>query len=678
MRCPDGSRFFPRSRQEAVQQGELRLGMLCSCDWFNPSQSSIAETHSSGPLSVCIANLPPELRFRVHNLILIGILPGPKEPTAEQLQRFLRPFVCYNFGKMESESRHLYILKVALYESPSSGLSATIPPSARWLGLPTTGTARGPTDGIPLRDGQLHKCRAARMYPFDQAKVYNNLKAKYFTRYGVRWSEFNHLPYFDPVTMSIIDPMHTFLQGLTKTLWYHVWIKGGKNETKILREVTKGGTRREIDEIHDVLVTFEMPVWFARLPKQVGYPGGGSLTSDEWKCLLILYGPAAIPPILCKVGHPEMAANYLTLAAALKIFMRREITESELLRAKELYAQFFQGFVQIYGAENATPTMHWVTHMPEQIRRYGPIHGFWTFLFERLNKVLKNVPTNGHKGGTIEISFARAFKREMSLARMNTVLAAQHQDPLARFYATELHAQTGELARTGTLTAMAVEAEDLAQRRSMHKSCIPIGTGKEPDLMLSPAQQEQELDWYCRVYPSLAIHHPGDPKAPWRANFLNHRGKFFQELRLNGKRIVVAPECKYSKSDSLVLLQYQPGTQWVGELRGVFQHLQEGVNPPETFARVDWLVPLQDTLEHADLYCDFYPTHRWAAVLAIGRRELEVDFWQHGRFQGQGDFGPDMLTLVKDIWGVAARCMMRVGGRRIWITMGLSKNGRTL
>jgi hypothetical protein len=62
MLMPDGSLFFPRSRMEAAQQDELRLGVLCSCDWFNPSQSLVSESHSTGPLSLCVANLPPELR----------------------------------------------------------------------------------------------------------------------------------------------------------------------------------------------------------------------------------------------------------------------------------------------------------------------------------------------------------------------------------------------------------------------------------------------------------------------------------------------------------------------------------------------------------------------------------------------------------------------------------------
>ncbi|KZT56348.1 hypothetical protein CALCODRAFT_484028 [Calocera cornea HHB12733] len=125
-----------------------------------------------------------------------------------------------------------------------------------------------------------------------------------------------------------------------------------------------------------------------------------------------------------------------------------------------------------------------------------------------------------------------------------------------------------------------------------------------------------------------------------------------------------AHEDKPSKSDSLVLFRFQPRVQWVGELRAVFEHTQSGLADPLTFAVVAWLVPLQDTPEHAELYKDF--------------PELEVDFWQRGRYQGENDFGPDSLILAQDICGMAARCEMTVEDTPMWITTGLSKNGMSL
>jgi hypothetical protein len=37
-----------------------------------------------------------------------------------------------------------------------------------------------------------------------------------------------------------------------------------------------------------------MPDWVARLPTQVGYPAGGSLTADEWKGLALVYCPLIV------------------------------------------------------------------------------------------------------------------------------------------------------------------------------------------------------------------------------------------------------------------------------------------------------------------------------------------------------------------------------------------------
>ena len=44
---------------------------------------------------ICLGNLTRKIyrRFRVSNLILTSIFPGPKEQTCDQVQRCLRPIV---------------------------------------------------------------------------------------------------------------------------------------------------------------------------------------------------------------------------------------------------------------------------------------------------------------------------------------------------------------------------------------------------------------------------------------------------------------------------------------------------------------------------------------------------------------------------------------------------------
>ncbi|KZO90608.1 hypothetical protein CALVIDRAFT_568941 [Calocera viscosa TUFC12733] len=686
LQTPDSALFFPRSRAEALEQDELRLGILVSMDWFDPSTSSVSESHS--------------VDFASLTSVSSAFSPAPANPTQNSFNASSAPSsttFCAS-GRMESSLGRLIVLKAAESESPCSALSAITLPSARCPASQTTDTALvHARKGIPARDGELHKRRAARMHDLgrDQSKPSKRAMDRYFKRYGVRWSEFCRLRYFKPVMHSVIDPMHAILQGLTKTQWYYVWVLGGKQGIKVLREGTEAGTRRELDEIHEILARFEIPGWYARLPSQVGYPAGGSLTSDEWCCLAVLYGPAAIPPILLKASkelppkktqkkrsatqqqepqaedaqtprvHPAAAQNYLKLATVVKIYLRREITEADLARASALYSSFFAEFVEIYGAANVTPTFHWITHMPEQIRRYGPVHGFWTFLFERLNKVLKGFQTNGHKGGVTEITFAREFKREMSLGRINNILAHQEKDLLARLVAIELQSRARDVARTGTLAAIATEAQDNVDAQiqdQAHRSCYISGAGKRR--FLDRALLDQLLSWYQQMHGDLSIRHPGDSTAPRGSRFISNQAMFYPELLLEGQRIIAVDAEKQNKSQSLILLRFRPGVQWVGELREVFQHHQAGIAAALTFAVVSWLVPLQDAPEHAELY--------------RGLPELEVDFWQHGRYQEENDLGPDSIILAQDICGMAARCEMTVNNMKIWITTGLSKSGISL
>jgi hypothetical protein len=64
------------------------------------------------------------------------------------------------------------------------------------------------------------------------------------------------------------------------------------------------------------------------------------------------------------------------------------------------------------------PNHHWAVHTADQIRDFGPMHDFWTFLTERLNKILKNVNNNNWGGGRLEISMMRAFGRDSQFETM--------------------------------------------------------------------------------------------------------------------------------------------------------------------------------------------------------------------------------------------------------------------
>ncbi|KAJ7347830.1 hypothetical protein DFH08DRAFT_1001104 [Mycena albidolilacea] len=64
------------------------------------------------------------------------------------------------------------------------------------------------------------------------------------------------------------------------------------------------------------------------------------------------------------------------------------------------------------------PNHHWAVHVPDQVLDFGPIYGFWAFLPECLNKILKNLNTNNWGGGLLEVSMMREFHRMVQLDGM--------------------------------------------------------------------------------------------------------------------------------------------------------------------------------------------------------------------------------------------------------------------
>ncbi|MBW0513516.1 hypothetical protein O181_053231 [Austropuccinia psidii MF-1] len=71
---------------------ELEIFMSVYVDWFNAHGKS-TQLASIGPIMLICLNLPPSERLKPENVYVSGIVPGPKEPTALQLNYLLMPLI---------------------------------------------------------------------------------------------------------------------------------------------------------------------------------------------------------------------------------------------------------------------------------------------------------------------------------------------------------------------------------------------------------------------------------------------------------------------------------------------------------------------------------------------------------------------------------------------------------
>ena len=87
----DGSAWkeFSTSYPSSHDEGTLPLCLALNVDWFQPFQHT---QYSVGALYLSILNLPRSLRFKEENVMLAGIIPGPKEPPLN-INSFLEPII---------------------------------------------------------------------------------------------------------------------------------------------------------------------------------------------------------------------------------------------------------------------------------------------------------------------------------------------------------------------------------------------------------------------------------------------------------------------------------------------------------------------------------------------------------------------------------------------------------
>lgn len=64
-------------------------GLALNIDWFQPYSHTVA---SVGVIYLTILNLPRHMRYKRENILLVGIIPGPSEPSHD-INPFLEPLV---------------------------------------------------------------------------------------------------------------------------------------------------------------------------------------------------------------------------------------------------------------------------------------------------------------------------------------------------------------------------------------------------------------------------------------------------------------------------------------------------------------------------------------------------------------------------------------------------------
>ncbi|EIW80125.1 hypothetical protein CONPUDRAFT_155484 [Coniophora puteana RWD-64-598 SS2] len=704
-KAPDDTPFFSRTGGD---QGELRLGITISLDWFGRKSSVYGPSHSSGVLSICISNLPRSKRYRASNLLVSFMTPGPREPTGEELQHYMKLVVddlltLFTDGVVyitpdSPEGRRIRVVLLAVIcDHPAlckvSGFADHAhdeAPCPKCKAKKTEMfTDRGLRNQFPPRTHDEHRHRMNEWRGIDNTKDRN----QHFKDHGSRWSELARLPYFDLVRHSVIDPMHNLLLGIARDQWYYRWIK-----TSVIRASTKT-LNRELGIIHKFLATFETPVWMGKLPNRVGETAGGSLTADEYK-LATTTAWAIIIPVVWDAFVDEATrdqeaalaafpAQHMEWQAKWEAWQGRQSTSSASTRTRK------KGQESSDDPEPDEPTQPKVRMHPDE-----------SLNFLRLAASLKIFC-----GSSVELSL---LPRATSLLQDYLILYRQIHGVEALkpnfHWATHLSDQILDYGpvynfwaflseRLNKIHSAAAHAENDIVRSVMQYmvSDEPEGAGTLRDAVVS-----DELASGTRVEPGsqVVISDPrkrptlSDPALAYMRNYYNAAAQaaglslsfavarqvnavpdaltldrfctLYHYALLDGRRIIPTSEARrQSAASALVKVNLPSAVGIYGEVVSIFSHRQNNAPPSvvtsRLFAEIRWMRELDLSPVRDDPWSDF--------------PELDVRCFELGVYHSLATFPP--IIPFDSITCAIARGVIETTDPPMWITTPLDRHPKT-
>ena len=347
-----------------------------------------------------------------------------------------------------------------------------------------------------LRTNETHRGHVKKLQTKYKTKTKRQSKEK---KYGCRYSVLLHLPYFDPVRMLLIDPMHNLLLGSAKYVTRKLWISNNVLSAS------------QLEIIHTRMVKLTFPVDIGRLPAKLD--SGATFTAEQWLNWTIYYSVYCIHGLL-STDETECWRHFVL---ACRRLCSQIIRLDDVTIADALLLHFCERIKRLYSGRFITPNIHLHYHLADCVKDYGPLQTFWLFSFERFNGVLGNQPTNNH---AIEIQLMKRFLKD-NLHRDLFQNASSMQ--LSSYFEPVIGDYLDELDVTKVLNDYITTATDVS----------------EPSFMEPPVHTLAILDFneisnikkfYTKSYPDTGAIHSNDFLFPTSV-------KKFSYILMNGKRL---------------------------------------------------------------------------------------------------------------------------------------------
>ncbi|KAG0151926.1 hypothetical protein CROQUDRAFT_693881 [Cronartium quercuum f. sp. fusiforme G11] len=175
-----------------------------------------------------------------------------------------------------------------------------------------------------------------------------------------------------------------------------------------LDEGLDGGLFTEVDinlfchRMLDIVV----PNSVSKMPMNLGESKHGSLREAQWYSLFAFIIPLVILEIYVndvekldpQSNRGRILKNIGYLVQCTNLVFSRRVSEWEANNFEVCYRKYHETSVQIFGKLGTKPNHHYALHIPDQMRRWGPLGQVAEFAGERMIGFIQKIQTNTKLG----------------------------------------------------------------------------------------------------------------------------------------------------------------------------------------------------------------------------------------------------------------------------------------
>ena len=179
-------------------------------------------------------------------------------------------------------------------------------------------------------------------------------------------------PKFDPIQNVAIDIMHLLFLGLLRMmmkLWFNV-----------SHSFQPFSLYRFLDIIDNRLIHVKPSHFITRMPRSIA----DSLKfwkAAEYRSWFFYYSV----PCIADFMHPRYLYHYCALLEGIYLLNQSSISEDDVVKSERLLNYFVFMFPCLYGERYMTINMHSLLHLPDMVRKIGPLWSTSCFPFESAN-----------------------------------------------------------------------------------------------------------------------------------------------------------------------------------------------------------------------------------------------------------------------------------------------------